>query len=72
MHLRLWGPTTVPRVGPDSNGLVVRRALPADAERRREIYAAYVRDTVVSLEEEPPPLAQMQARVTRVEVRSLA
>ena len=42
---------------------MVRRARREDAERCREIYAAYVRDTVISLEEEPPSLAEMRERI---------
>jgi L-amino acid N-acyltransferase YncA len=44
---------------------MVRRARPEDAERCRHIYAAYVRDTVISLEEVPPSLAEMQDRMAR-------
>jgi phosphinothricin acetyltransferase len=46
-------------------GLEVRRARQGDAERCREIYSAYVRETVISLEEDPPSLAEMQDRVAR-------
>ena len=45
--------------------LVVRRARHEDAERCRQIYAPYVRDTVISLEEDPPSLPEMQERLSR-------
>jgi L-amino acid N-acyltransferase YncA len=45
--------------------LVVRRARHEDAERCLQIYAPYVRDTVISLEEEPPSLTEMQERLAR-------
>jgi phosphinothricin acetyltransferase len=41
----------------------VRRATLADAARCREIYAPYVEETVVSLEEVPPSLREMQDRM---------
>jgi phosphinothricin acetyltransferase len=44
---------------------VVRRARREDAERCRQIYAHYVRDTVISLEEDPPFLSEMQERLAR-------
>jgi phosphinothricin acetyltransferase len=52
-------------VDPHSDGLTVRRARPEDAVRCREIYAAYVVETVISLEEEPPSPAEMQERIAR-------
>jgi phosphinothricin acetyltransferase len=45
--------------------VAVRRARPEDAERCRQIYAPYVHDTVISLEEDPPSLAEMQQRLAR-------
>jgi phosphinothricin acetyltransferase len=45
--------------------LVVRRARHEDAELCLQIYSPYVRDTVISLEEEPPSLSEMQQRLTR-------
>ena len=45
--------------------LVVRRARPEDAERCRQIYEPYVQDTVISLEEDPPSLGEMQERLAR-------
>jgi phosphinothricin acetyltransferase len=50
-------------VDPDSEEMSVRRARPEDAVPCREIYAAYVRHTVISLEEEPPSVAEMQQRI---------
>ncbi len=43
----------------------MRRAQREDAERCLQIYEPYVRDTVISLEEDPPSLAEMQERLTR-------
>ena len=43
----------------------VRRARPEDASRCQEIYAPYVERTVISLEEEPPSVAEMRARMER-------
>ena len=45
--------------------LVVRRARHDDAERCLQIYAPFVRDTVISLEEDPPSLTEMTERVAR-------
>ena len=50
---------------PQSAAWTVRRARPEDAARCQQIYATYVRDTVISLEEEPPSLAEMQQRMAR-------
>jgi L-amino acid N-acyltransferase YncA len=44
---------------------VVRRARHEDAERCLQIYAPYVRDTVISLEADPPALPEMQERLAR-------
>lgn len=44
---------------------MVRRARTEDAVRCQEIYATYVRETVISLEEEPPSLEEMQQRIAR-------
>jgi L-amino acid N-acyltransferase YncA len=44
--------------------LTVRRARLEDAERCRQIYAPYVESTVVSLEEEPPSVAEMERRMS--------
>ena len=41
----------------------VRRARHEDAERCLRIYSPYVRDTVISLEEDPPSLTEMQERL---------
>jgi L-amino acid N-acyltransferase YncA len=41
----------------------VRQASLADAPRCREIYAPYVEDTVISLEETPPSLAEFEQRM---------
>jgi L-amino acid N-acyltransferase YncA len=41
----------------------VRRAGLADAARCQEIYAPYVEGTVVSLEEAPPSVAEMESRM---------
>ncbi len=47
---------------------VLRHADPRrDAHACAAIYAPFVRDTVVSLEEEPPDEAEMAARITRTE-----
>ena len=43
----------------------MRGARPEDAARCQQIYAAYVRETVISLEEEPPSLSEMQDRIVR-------
>ena len=42
---------------------VLRRARPDDAARCQAIYAPYVLETVVSLEEEPPSVPQMRTRI---------
>ena len=42
---------------------VVRRATPHDAAACQAIYAPYVRDTVISLETEPPSVAEMGGRL---------
>jgi phosphinothricin acetyltransferase len=43
--------------------LQVRQASPADAPRCREIYAPYVEDTAISLEETPPSLVEFEQRM---------
>jgi phosphinothricin acetyltransferase len=45
--------------------LVVRRARPEDAVRCRAIYAPYVEETVISLEEQPPSVPEMLERMER-------
>jgi len=42
----------------------VRRARPGDAVRCRAIYAPYVLETVISLEEDPPSVSEMRDRIT--------
>ena len=42
----------------------MRRARRVDAERCLQIYSPYVRDTVISLEEDPPSLTEMQERLS--------
>ena len=44
---------------------VVRRATPDDAVACQAIYAPYVRDTVVSLEAEPPSVREIRERMQR-------
>jgi L-amino acid N-acyltransferase YncA len=47
--------------------LTIRHADPArDAAACAAIYAPYVRDTVISLEEEPPDEAELAARIERI------
>jgi phosphinothricin acetyltransferase len=41
----------------------VRDAVPVDAARCAEIYAAYVRDTAISFETDPPDAAEMAQRI---------
>jgi phosphinothricin acetyltransferase len=48
--------------GPDQP-LAVRRATPEDAAACQAIYAPYVEDTAISLETEPPSVAQVRARL---------
>ena len=49
----------------------VRAADPErDAERIAEIYAVYVRDAIVTFEEEPPTSAEMAARMAAVLLRT--
>lgn len=47
--------------------LKIRAAQPADAPRLAEIYAPYVRETVVTFEETAPDAAEMARRVREVE-----
>jgi phosphinothricin acetyltransferase len=50
----------------DAGGaLVVRRATPDDAVACQAIYAPYVRDTVISLEMDPPSVPEVQDRMER-------
>ena len=42
---------------------VIRRATPDDAAPCQAIYAPYVRDTVISLEAEPPSVEVMRSRI---------
>ena len=45
--------------------LVVRRATPDDAVACQAIYAPYVRDTVISLEMDPPSVPEVRDRMER-------
>jgi phosphinothricin acetyltransferase len=45
---------------------IVRRATPEDATACQAIYAPYVRDTVISLETDPPSVQEMRERITDV------
>ncbi|MET0840040.1 MAG: N-acetyltransferase family protein [Marmoricola sp.] len=53
-----------PAVG-TSSGPVVRRATLDDAVACQAIYAPYVRDTVISLETDPPSVPEIQDRMER-------
>jgi L-amino acid N-acyltransferase YncA len=46
---------------------IVRDAVPSDARRCAEIYAPYVRDTVISFETEPPTAADMAGRIAEAQ-----
>jgi L-amino acid N-acyltransferase YncA len=48
-----------------SGDLVVRRASPDDALACQAIYAPYVRDTVISLEVDPPSVPEIRDRMER-------
>jgi L-amino acid N-acyltransferase YncA len=50
-------------MGVVGTGWLVRDARCADAARCAEVYAPYVRDTVISLELEPPTVAEMAGRI---------
>jgi L-amino acid N-acyltransferase YncA len=45
----------------------VRDAVPADASRCAEIYAPYVRDTVISFESDPPSAEEMARRIVEAQ-----
>jgi phosphinothricin acetyltransferase len=45
---------------------MIRHATPADGARCGEIYLPYVRDGVISLEDEPPGPEEMAARITSI------
>ncbi len=45
--------------------ITIRKAEPADAERLREIYSYYVKNTVVSFEVEPPSAKEFRQRMER-------
>ena len=45
--------------------IVIRSAVPADAERLRDIYAYYVTYTAVSFEYEVPTVAEFRSRIER-------
>jgi phosphinothricin acetyltransferase len=47
----------------------VRLAIAADAAALAEIYNHYVRDTVITFEEEPVPASEMARRVAEVQAR---
>jgi phosphinothricin acetyltransferase len=55
---------TVTRVGANAEVMGVRRARLEDAARCRAIYAPYVEETAISLEEEPPSVSEMQDRMS--------
>jgi len=42
----------------------IRLAEESDGERIHEIYAPYVRDSAISFEETPPPVAEIERRIT--------
>jgi phosphinothricin acetyltransferase len=48
---------------------MIRQCLPSDAERICEIYNHYVRDTVITFEEEPVPAREMGERMRDVAAR---
>jgi L-amino acid N-acyltransferase YncA len=48
---------------PDAPARTLRPGMPQDAAACLAIYAPYVRETVVSFEEEPPTVAQMRVRI---------
>jgi L-amino acid N-acyltransferase YncA len=49
------------------DGVVIRDADAADAERCAAIYAPYVRDTAISFESEPPSPAEMAGRIAEAQ-----
>jgi L-amino acid N-acyltransferase YncA len=49
----------------EAGGVRVRRATPADAVACQAIYAPYVRDTVISLEIDPPSVQEIEDRMVR-------
>jgi L-amino acid N-acyltransferase YncA len=55
----------VTTVGQD--GVVIRDAAAADAERCAFIYAPYVRDTAISFESAPPSAAEMAGRIAEAQ-----
>jgi L-amino acid N-acyltransferase YncA len=55
---------SVPEAGA-AGGLVVRRATVEDAVACQAIYAPYVRDTVISLELDPPSVPEIEERMER-------
>jgi L-amino acid N-acyltransferase YncA len=55
----------VTTVGQD--GVVIRDAAAADAERCASIYAPYVRDTAISFESAPPSAAEMAGRIAEAQ-----
>src|SRR5690242_11193778 len=68
-QLALLGRSTVLRVDAAAlgtgRGPVVRRATPDDAVACQAIYAPYVRDTVISLETDPPSVPEIRDRMER-------
>jgi len=55
---------SVPETGA-GGALVVRRAIPDDAVACQAIYAPYVRDSVISLEMDPPSVPEVRDRMER-------
>jgi L-amino acid N-acyltransferase YncA len=49
------------------DGIVIRDAAAADAERCAAIYAPYVRDTAISFESAPPSAAEMAGRIAEAQ-----
>jgi phosphinothricin acetyltransferase len=49
------------------DGIVIRDAAAADAERCAAIYAPYVRDTAISFESAPPSAAEMADRIAEAQ-----
>ena len=50
----------------DSNEISVRPARPDDAAAVARIYDHYVRETIVSFEEDPPPASEIATRLRSV------
>jgi phosphinothricin acetyltransferase len=56
-----------PVTGVGQDGVVIRDADAADADRCAAIYAPYVRDTAISFESEPPSPGEMAGRIAEAQ-----